>query len=350
MNQETRETLQFLAKSISYMPAFDGKKFDLLGFIQRIESLIPIIEPLTEENKLIVLNYILDKISGKPKESILMNGTIRTWNSLKELLIRDFGEKTPVEDLVDEIRLCRCDSTIENFFQKIKSILCRINNSKLLTGENTTEELNSNDRLALKHFINNLPPLAKNLIVCKNPSTLSGAYDELQKIGYLFLSHDKRGNYPQNIQISKFSQNRSFTTNNRSVPNNNNNYNNSFRNRNNNFHRVNESQNSGQSYRTNTNYTRPVVPNNNNNNEAIDTFTNQNHNNNYNNFRNRNHFSRINEPQNSGQSRRTNRNYTRQEVPNNNNDEPMDTYTNQNCDNIFENPNFHLVGTNNYPI
>ena len=342
MNQVTINTLGYLARNISYMPEFDGSKFCLLGFLNRIESLIPLINSLGNENKPIVLGYIYDKIVGKAKINLIRNGTVPSWTELRVILIRNHGERTPISELIDQLILTRCEATIEIFYQKINGLLCRINNALMLNSENNEEQVQSHHRLALKHFIENLPPLAKNLIGCKNPGTLDAAYSLLLEYNYLSLySNNLQPNPIQNFNNGRNNNNGQRNNNNGQNNNNNgrnyNSYNNNGRNYNsyNNNGRNYNYNNNGRNNNNNNNNGRYYNDNNNGQNYNVNNNGRNNNNNNNNNTNNQNVINRSNNNNNG-------RNYY-----NNNNNNGYNYYNNNQSYNNNSNTNQSNLNNNN---
>lgn len=331
MDAENRTLLEYLAKNISYITPFDGNKYNLAGFLSRVESFIPIIEPLDNASKVIVLGYILDKIVGKAKETLIKTGTVTTWAELKSSLIRNHGERTPITDLIDELKFCRCDSTVELFYNKITSLLCRINNAYMLNGEGNAVQIAENQRLALKQFIQGLPPLPKNLVGCHNPQTLDDAFDLLVRFGYLNITHDNLYPRQNSRQNNNFKTSSERNRNNHQNPHRNNNFPNRSNNNSNNT-RSNDGNfnNNANSNRSNNNFRSPNLQ--------------------YNHDEQNQNYPRNNQTQ-SIQTRRSNNSNNLRQNPQVNSPEPMDISTNESSNiNSDQSQNFHFDPTNNFPI
>lgn len=215
MDAQNFTTLNYLAKNISYVTPFDGNKNSLLSFLNRIEPIIPLINTLDVNLQHVAIGYILDKIIGRAKENLVREGIIENWESLKATLVRNHGEKTKISDLFDELKTLRCDSNIQKFYEKINNLLFRINNSHQLNGTANIEDIKSNNRIALKQFAENLPPLARNLVLCRNPTTLDEAYDLIVTSGYLTLNNNPRSNTEYYFNKRNFNQNKKYHNNNK---------------------------------------------------------------------------------------------------------------------------------------
>lgn len=329
------EKFRLVTNSLSCITPFHGDSNSLTNFITRIECLIPILDTFDHNYKRLILGLIKDKICGDARRTLLINGDADTWNDLKTCLINGHGERSSIDLIIDKIRVCRCDTTIDNFYQKLNSLLCRLNNAYLLNNNNENIELASNQRIALHSFKHGLPEPVKSIIISRDPKTLKDAYEIIKSNGYL--------NYSYNKQNNRTHKNSFFDNYNHS--NNNNSYNNNKNNTNFNHYDNN--------HRNNTNYNH--YNNNRNNSTNNNSNYNTNNNNNYSN-RNTNNSGHSRQSQNQSYQYRQqlNRpqfsNYRNPTTPNNSthNDraEPMDISVNEN----FPEENFQIDSPNNFPI
>lgn len=261
----------------------------------------------------------------------MTNGNATTWTDLKTLLIRHHGENTSIDVLVDKIRTCRCDSTIANFYLKLNNLLCRLNNAYLLDGRGTNAEIESNRRIVLQAFKSGLPEPVRSVIISRNPTSLTDAYEILRSNGYLNYTNSPKNRNPDKQNFKQFNNrnNNNTNNNNRNNNTNNNNQNNNTNNNNNDRNNGNAS-NSYNNQRQNSNH--------NNQNQPLQTrqsSANSNQSRFSQNSRNRSQHNNYNNAQ-------PNRNSA------NNNDapEPMDVSMNE--DEAQE--NFQLDSQRNYPI
>lgn len=114
-------------------------------------------------------------------------GNIRTWDQLKEILIKHFGEKESSDVLVNTLKLCRIESTIEQYYDKINEIASRIHN-RILTHSNETFTTDGVNWISLRVFRGNLPEPTKTMIFARNPQSLDNEYkiiDDARQQSYI---------------------------------------------------------------------------------------------------------------------------------------------------------------------
>lgn len=73
-----------------------------------------------------MIDLTIDKITGSARRSHHMNGIRDNWSLIEQVLIDFHSENNSVEELIDKIRACRCDSSIENCYNKLAKLLCRL--------------------------------------------------------------------------------------------------------------------------------------------------------------------------------------------------------------------------------
>ncbi|XP_067634867.1 probable ATP-dependent RNA helicase ddx42 [Eurosta solidaginis] len=352
-NLDVNIKFKLISTNINSIPPYDGNRDALSNFVHRIDSMVQILNSFTaDEYKILLIGQIKDKIIGSARRSILINGNPDTWPEIRKVLIDNHGEKNSVDELIDKIRVCRCDSTIEAFYNLLNTLLCRLNNASQFSG-NSSLSINSesNARIALNSFKFGLPEPVKSIIVSRDPKTLKDAYDIIKSNGYLKYTN-KRTNFFNSTQFNKNNNNfehnvsnmSSYATQQHRQHNRENNLNNYVNQQNrqqfSNNDRVNDiSSNVSQQH-------RPQYSNSNVNNSGR-----------YNNHNSMNSFVQPSfNSNNSNQTNRTNRssrNFYNQ-YNNNNNEglynnrnppaEPMEIGVNEN------EQNFQLDGLRNYPI
>lgn len=177
---------KLISTNISSISRFDGERDALLNFIERIDSMVPILDTFPLEYRILIMGSIKDKITGNARRSLLVNGNADNWPEIKQILIDNHGEKDSVDELIDKIRTCRCDSTIENFYKKLNTLLCRLNNALYFSNtDNSAINADSNARIALHSFKHGLPEPVRSIIISRNPTNLKEAFDIIKKNGYL---------------------------------------------------------------------------------------------------------------------------------------------------------------------
>ncbi|XP_054745706.1 uncharacterized protein LOC129250090 [Anastrepha obliqua] len=182
---------KLISSNINSIPPYDGNRDALLNFVQRIDYMCPMLDTFTaQEYKILLIGQIKDNIIGNARRSLLINGNPDTWPEVKRVLIDNHGEKNSVDELIDKIRICRCDSTIEAFYNSLNTLLCRLNNASILCTNSTSSE--SNARIALNSFKHGLPEPVKSIIVSRKPKTLKDAYDIIKSNGYLNYKNQQK--------------------------------------------------------------------------------------------------------------------------------------------------------------
>lgn len=354
---------------INKIPEFNGNSSGLVHFLDRVDSLAPILSTFDEGSLIIISGFLRDKIVGKARIELQKHGRVSDWTQVKEILKNNFGERLSTDKLLDKIRSARVTTNIGDFYNTINYLLSRINNALLLNNQNDELIIASNNRIALDSFKNNLPEPTKSIVLSRNPKSLNQAYKIILEIDHKHFGHT---NYFQNLpnisrQGNNYNQTFSNANNSQNNLRNNNTNNSNYRNYNNN--------NNYSNLRNNTNTYNDNYRNNSNNNN----YSNFGHNNNANNNNNNAHSSYWQNNQTSRQNRNNsnnrfqqNQNDTRSDQtmrsnnnaqsgqsgrsnryrPQNSNTEPMDVTLNQNQnDSSNQNrTNFSTNRQNNYPI
>lgn len=340
-NLDINAKFKLIISNLSSMPPYDGNENSLLWFIERIDSMIPIFESFPVDFKILLMGNIKDKIVGNARRSLLINGNADNWPLIKKVLIDNHGEKNSVDELIDKIRSCRCNSSIEFFYNKLNTLLCRLNNALYFSTNNITEiNYESNCRIALNSFKYGLPEPVKSIIISRNPANLKDAYDIIKSNGYL--------NY--NDRLSVFNTNKNAEQNRNKI----NRYSNAEKLYNNNSGSGQnfENNNSNRQYNNNTSRGRYY---NNTNSERLHPQQGQQRN--YNVYPNSSMQSRftsnncISGQTNLPQSQYLNNYFAptsnitqNNENPDHSSIEPMELGVNENC------RNFQFAGEGNYPI
>lgn len=165
--------------------------------MDRVDSVAYSFENSDVSTKALLSGYIKDKIVGRARCELQKHGRICTWSQIRGILKNSFGEKSSVNELIDSIRTARVTTTIEDYYLVINSFLSRINNKLLLENhQNGQEMIESNNRIALDAFKNNLPEPTKFIILNRNPSSLNEAYKIITEINHQ--------SYGPNLPVDQF--------------------------------------------------------------------------------------------------------------------------------------------------
>lgn len=178
------ENFKVVTTVLNGIQNFDGSSGSLINFLGRIDSIIPVINTLDANIKLILIGMVKDKIVGNARKSLLKYGDLNNWSDIKNALKREHGEKDSTETIIDKIRTSKCIDTVENFHKRISGLLTRLNAKYILDGQSRQSTVESNARIAFESFKYGLPEPVRSVIISRNPDTLSEAYDIIQANGY----------------------------------------------------------------------------------------------------------------------------------------------------------------------
>ncbi|XP_067638828.1 uncharacterized protein DDB_G0267764-like [Eurosta solidaginis] len=225
-NFDVSAKFKLISTNLNSVPPYDGNENALLGFVERIDLMIPTLESFPDDLQVLLIGNIKDKIVGNARRSLLINGNPHTWELVRKVLVDNHGEKNSVDEIIDKIRSCRCESTIEHFYNQLNTLLCRLNNALQLSNTKIAGiNYESNGRIALNSFKHGLPEPVKSIIVSRNPKDLKSAYDIIKSNGYLKYNdrhsffNNNNSRYKQQNRTNRFSS-ELYNTNNSNVQNN----------------------------------------------------------------------------------------------------------------------------------
>lgn len=196
------EKFRTILSCIEKIPAFSGNKLYLANFLERIDSLCTHIETLADDYKRIIIGAIQDKIVGSARNSILAKGLMTTWLEYRSALVEFHGEYISTSNLMDSLVLCRCNTSVSNFYKTITSILSRLNNAHILDNSLTEDQSLINNRIALKTFKDNLPEPLRGIMFNREPTNLQDCFKIIISTGYANLRVNV--NYVQNSNITNY--------------------------------------------------------------------------------------------------------------------------------------------------
>lgn len=274
-------------KYIERLPDFDGKSEEIFSFLELVEEIIPLILRYDTGSQRLLLNRIKSKLRGKAREIIEINNHVQSWSEIRSVLISSFGDKKSCFQIFDELRAVSFNTHSVELYNKIKSILRRLNN-KSKDQPNPEFNAKANKLAALNIFKDKLPEPMRSILFCRKPETLEEALDILIESNYAyynpFKSNPNQSKNPRireqtNPQIPTRNNNNHHNLN-RQNPNNTHNqtYNNLTRNNhrshyNSSYSQPNRSQNSRQNQHS---YPDPNLNANNNRPEPMDVDTSTN--------------------------------------------------------------------------
>ena len=114
----------FIFKSLQLLPHFDGDKTSLVQFITTIDTLVPMITSLPDSDKMLVFQHILNTLKGRA-QNLARREQPQNWVTLKELLINEFGEHTPITSLIVKLENIKFAGSVKNLYEDLNTALCR---------------------------------------------------------------------------------------------------------------------------------------------------------------------------------------------------------------------------------
>lgn len=232
-------------KYLTKLPTFDGNFKELYTFLDLVDRISPLLDTYDDTAKAIFLDIIKSKLCGSAKEISNINNHLKTWASLKTVLVNNFGDRLSLEQLYDQMRSLRFKSNAKNFYDEIVFLLSRLNMKARTVYQNQTgyeSIIAANKRTALEVFKNKLIEPMRSIIICRNPNNIEDAIKILFDTSYAYYNPNPNTNINKNSNKNG-NQNRNKNT-----------YQNS--NQNTNHHSdKNHQKNSNESWTPNTNYT-----------------------------------------------------------------------------------------------
>lgn len=195
------------------VPEFDGNPNVLTRFIKLCDQLVLTFvssDPGQELNNLILLNGILNKITGSAARTINSNGIPDNWNGIRNSLINNFSDQRDETALYNDLA-CQSQgsSTPTEFYDRCQSLF-----STLMTYVSLHETLSTTveakrllyRNLTLKAFVRGLNEPFGSRIRCMRPDTIEKALEFVQEeLNIEYMQHRNSQNLPkfqQNVKVA----------------------------------------------------------------------------------------------------------------------------------------------------
>lgn len=150
-------------KYVEKLPEFNGKPDELHSFLRIVEDIVPLMLTFSAESQKILLNRIKSKLTGKAREAIEINSKASSWDEIKDVLVRNFGERKTATHLFDELRSINFETNAVDFYAAIKRSLRRLNN-KYFGDANAKVACDANTNSALQIFVNKIPEPMRSIL------------------------------------------------------------------------------------------------------------------------------------------------------------------------------------------
>lgn len=188
-----------LSVILKFIKPFDGSRNKLNAFLTNCDNAISL---ASSEQEDIIFKYILSQLEDKAEGACSIKD-FDSWNSLKEFLKNQFGERKHYAHLLTDLQECRQanNEAVNQFALRIETCL-----SKLLTEitiSNTkkselTGRLAAMEDLALHTFSLGLLPRLSTIVRCRNPKNLNEAINHAiseEKIQQFSFRNTNNNNY-----------------------------------------------------------------------------------------------------------------------------------------------------------
>lgn len=151
-------------KTLSFfLPSYDGNKKTLAFYIKSVESALDLIE---NKQHVSVACLIRNKLTGKAVEALSECTDFNSWDAIKEILTRRFGEFRDEVQIVQELMNVRKDkSTIESFSEKIRELTYT-----LINLDQTKKEYY--EKMAINVFLDQLDSILALSVRVQNATSL----------------------------------------------------------------------------------------------------------------------------------------------------------------------------------
>lgn len=172
---------EFALQNIKLITPFDGDAKYLAMFVCSIDEIISGAQ--SPEDQRFFLNLIFTTLRG-PAINIVRREQPNDWTSLRDLLIEEFGEHTPVSTLILDINNIRFKSSIKLLCEEINLQVCRVKDCIKLGSEDKATKLFLNEELnrtSLRTLKKELPIQLTALINANLVSDFKGAMKILKE-------------------------------------------------------------------------------------------------------------------------------------------------------------------------
>lgn len=195
------------------VPEFDGNPNVLTRFIKLCDQLVLTFvstEPDQELNNLILLNGILNKVTGSAARTINSNGIPDNWNGIRSSLINNFSDQRDETALYNDLSCQHQDSsTPQEFYDRCQSLFSTIMtyvslHEKISTTIDAKRSLYKN--LTLKTFVRGLNEPLGSRIRCMRPDTIEKALEFVhEEFNIMYMQNrnsQNRTKFQQNFRVT----------------------------------------------------------------------------------------------------------------------------------------------------
>lgn len=164
--QEARPTPVEYGALDKILPSYDGNKRTLMFYIEGVENAL---EFIANRNDNILACIIRNKLTGKAVEALSESPGAKTWDDIKSILKKKFGEfRTEIQLVQELMNTSRENNSLDTFGNQIRSLM-----SSLISIE--PERRHYYEKMALETFLDKLNPITSILIKLNHVENLDQA-------------------------------------------------------------------------------------------------------------------------------------------------------------------------------
>lgn len=183
-------------KDAQRISVFRGdESYALSSFLREVDTLFLLVDSQPDAKAYIYQRIILNKLQGDALHVVRTLGQNPTWEKTKEALVNNFGIKESYHQLYQKAFSANNDNGINIYYNKLLSILCKINEKYENDSEKPLEFSPAYaEKIILKTFLNNIDINLASVIINRNISNLRDAYGLLEKEGLIRESNEVKIN------------------------------------------------------------------------------------------------------------------------------------------------------------
>lgn len=178
-----RENIEDVYKALRLLPDFDGNPNVLTRFIKLCDELVDtfIADPSLQLTSLVLINGILNKVTGQAARLINSNGIPNDWQGIRAALINNFADQRDETSLYNDLALLtQGQDTPQEFYERCQNLFSTIMTYVSLH-ENIPSTIDSKQtlykKLTLQAFVRGLKDPLGSRIRCMRPPTIEKALE-----------------------------------------------------------------------------------------------------------------------------------------------------------------------------
>lgn len=184
MTNDDKFQILRIPDAIKEIPTFSGNKHELRNFIDHVDEVVNICEPIYPDpnQKKIITRTLRSKIKGDASNVLEMYSASGTWQLMKDCLTEHYTDKEDEGTLIKELNsLSQRNDDIDTYFARVSSVVNRLNSWLAThTPVNTLQVVTEAKRhwylqLALTAFLTGLKEPLATIIRTRDPKTLQAA-------------------------------------------------------------------------------------------------------------------------------------------------------------------------------